>query len=131
MLETGLPPICYVGHYTSIGAGSVLISCRVDDLADIGDKCTSVEGAWVEKNTILEPVTVVPAYGRIPEGRRWGGNPTRFIAELTYEEKAAIKVKAEMVHEKSNEHTLELFPYRSSYLHLENLEKEGKTTIQG
>ena len=45
MLETGFPPICYVGHYTSIGAGSVLISCRVDDLADIGDKCTSVEGA--------------------------------------------------------------------------------------
>ena len=85
----------------------------------------------MEKNTILEPVTVMPAYGRIPEGRRWVGNPTRFIAELTDEEKAAIKVKAETVHEKANEHTLEFLPYRSSYLHLEDLEKKGKTAIQG
>ena len=78
MLETGFPPICYVGHYTSIGAGSVLISCRVDDLADIGDKCTSVEGAWVEKNTILEPVTVfavrkfLPPFGGLGEGGQDG-----------------------------------------------------------
>ena len=35
VLETGFPPVTHIGHYSSIGSGSVLISCRVDDMVDV------------------------------------------------------------------------------------------------
>ncbi|EED95853.1 predicted protein, partial [Thalassiosira pseudonana CCMP1335] len=94
VLDTGFPPVTHIGHFVSVGAGSVLISCRVDDFVDVGDKCTILEGAWVESHVILEPGSVVPAYTRIPSGGRWGGNPIKFLGNLGDGAKDGIKNKA-------------------------------------
>lgn len=131
VLETGFPPTTDVGHYVSIGAGSVLISCRVDNYVDVGDKCTILEGAWVESHVILEPGSVVPPYTRIPSGGRWGGNPIKFLGELGDGAKAGIKKKAVGRGIMAKEHAIEFLPVGSTYLHLEDLEKEGKKAIQG
>jgi len=131
VLETGFPPVTHIGHYCSIGSGSVLVSCRVDDLVDVGDKCTILEGAWVESNVILEPGSVVPPYTRIPSGGRWGGNPIKFLGKLGDGAKDGIKQKAIGRGVMAKEHTVEFLPVGSTYLHLEDLEKEGKTAIQG
>eukprot|EP00567_Pseudictyota_dubia_P012560 CAMPEP_0197449282 /NCGR_PEP_ID=MMETSP1175-20131217/20795_1 /TAXON_ID=1003142 /ORGANISM="Triceratium dubium, Strain CCMP147" /LENGTH=236 /DNA_ID=CAMNT_0042981357 /DNA_START=86 /DNA_END=796 /DNA_ORIENTATION=- len=130
-LKTGFPPICHVGHFVSVGPGSVLVSCRIEDIVDIGDKCTVMEGAIVEKEVILEPGTVVPAYARIPSGERWGGNPAQFIAKLNPDEKKGIKEKAERIHVTAMEHQVEFLPVGSTYLHLEDLEKKGTQAVQG
>jgi gamma-carbonic anhydrase len=124
-LETGFPPITHVGHYVSVGAGSVLTSCRIDDLVIIGDKCTIMEGSLVESHVILEPGTVVPAYARIPSGQKWGGNPAKYIADLTIDERESIPKKAEKIYEQAYEHLVEFLPVGNSYLHLEDLEKKG------
>lgn len=131
VLETGFPPVTHIGHYCSIGAGSVLISCRVDDCVDVGDKCTIMEGAWVESHVILEPGSVVPPYTRIPSGGRWGGNPIKFIEELGDGAKDGIEKKAEARGVMAKEHAVEFLPVGSTYLHLEELEREGKDAIQG
>jgi len=131
VLETGFPPVTHIGHYTSIGSGSVLVSCRVDDFCDVGDKCTILEGAWVESHVILEPGSVVPPYTRIPSGGRWGGNPIKFLGELGDGAKDGIKKKAEGRGVMAKEHAVEFLPVGSTYLHLEDLEREGKTAIQG
>ncbi|KAL9183828.1 hypothetical protein ACHAXT_004684 [Thalassiosira profunda] len=131
VLETGFPPITHIGHYCSIGAGSVLVSCRIDDCVDVGDKCTILEGAWVEKNVILEPGSVVPPYTRIPSGGRWGGNPIKFLGELGDGAKEGIMKKAEGRGVMAKEHAVEFLPVGSTYLHLEELEREGKEAIQG
>ena len=130
-MQSGFPPICHVGHYVSVGAGSVLVSCTVEDLVDIGEKCTIMEGAIVETNTILEAGTVVPAYARIPSGQKWGGNPAKFIGNLTDQEKADIKDKAEKIHLQASEHLLEFLPIGNSYVHLEELEQKGAAATQG
>uniref|UniRef100_A0A7S4JY93 Dynactin subunit 6 n=1 Tax=Odontella aurita TaxID=265563 RepID=A0A7S4JY93_9STRA len=130
-METGFPPICHVGHYVSVGAGSVLVSCRVEDIVDIGEKCTIMEGAIVEGEVILEAGTVVPPYARIPSGQRWGGNPAKFISNLNSDEKGGIKAKAERIHITASEHQVEFLPVGSTYLHLEDLEKKGTQTVQG
>jgi carbonic anhydrase/acetyltransferase-like protein (isoleucine patch superfamily) len=103
-LATGFPPATHIGHYVSVGAGSVLKSCRVDDLVIIGEKCTILEGALVEANSVLEPGTVVPAYARIPGGQKWGGNPATFVANLTAVELENIKRTANETHERAKEH---------------------------
>jgi len=131
VLETGFPPDTHIGHYCSIGSGSVLVSCRVDDFVDVGDKCTILEGAWVESHVILEPGSLVPPYTRIPSGGRWGGNPIKFLGELGDGAKDGIKQKAIGRGVMAKEHAIEFLPVGSTYLHLEDLEREGKTVIQG
>ena len=130
-LDTGFPPVCYVGHYVSVGAGSVLVSCRIEDLVEIGEKCTILEGSIVESNVILEPGTVVPAYSRIPSGQRWGGNPAAFIEKLSDEDRDHIKAHAEKIHEIAEEHILEFLPIGNTYVHLEELEAKGTKAVQG
>jgi len=131
ILDTGFPPVCYIGHYVSVGAGSVLVSCRVEDLVEIGEKCTILEGSIVESNVILEPGTVVPPYSRIPSGQRWGGNPATFIENVSDEDKDHIQSHAEKIHEIAEEHILEFLPIGNTYVHLEELEAKGKKAVQG
>lgn len=124
-LETGFPPDTHIGHYVTIGAGCVLKSCRIDDLVEIGDKCTILEGALVEHHTVLEPGTVVLPYQRVPSGQKWGGNPATYIADLTVDEKEHIQYAALKVHEKAKEHLLEFLPYGFTYVHLEEIERSA------
>lgn len=123
-LETGFPPVVHIGHYVDVGAGSVLISCHIDHLCIIGEKCTILEGAIVETKVILEPGTVVPAYARIPSGQRWGGNPARFIEELNGDEIDQIQFHAEKQHTFSKQYWYEVLPWGHTYAHLEDLELE-------
>mmetsp|Transcript_26998 Transcript_26998/g.39476 ORF Transcript_26998/g.39476 Transcript_26998/m.39476 type:complete len:239 (-) Transcript_26998:113-829(-) len=130
-LASGFPPIMKVGHYVTIGAGSVLTSCTIDDLVVIGDKCVIGEGAIVESHAILEAGTVVPAYARIPSGEKWGGNPATYIAEVSGDEKIAIQGKAEFQHNVAKDHLLEFLPIGNTYVHMEELEKKGVKVEQG
>ena len=82
VLESGFPPVCNVGHYVTVGAGSVLISCTIDDLVEIGERCTIMEGTILKTNVILEPGTVVPEYSRIPSGQSWSGDPVQYVEDL-------------------------------------------------
>jgi len=123
-LESGFRPVCYVGHYVSVGSGSVLVSCRIDDLVKIGERSTILEGAIVQSNVILDPGTVVTPYACIPSGQRWGGNPARFVDNLNDEERDNIKSHAEKVHLAAREHIVEFLPVGNTYIHLEELEAE-------
>lgn len=130
-LQTGFPATCHIGHYVTVGAGSVLKSCRIDDLVIIGEKSTILEGSLVEANAILEPGAVVPAYARIPSGQKWGGNPAKFIANLTPDEVDSIKSKSKEIHERAKEHILEFLPVGNTYVHLEELERQQAGAKQG
>ena len=123
-LKTGFPPVCHIGHYVTVGAGSVLKSCKVDDLVVIGEKCTLMEGCLVESNVILEPGTVVPPYARIPSGQKWGGNPAAYIANVTAVEAEDIKKKSTEIHQRAKEHLLEFLPVGNTYVQLEELERQ-------
>jgi carbonic anhydrase/acetyltransferase-like protein (isoleucine patch superfamily) len=130
-LKSGFPPACHIGHYVSVGAGSVLTSCRVEDLVEIGEKCIIGEGAVVESNVILEPGTVVPAYSKIPSGERWAGNPAQFVEKLDEEALDHIKHKAEKTAISAQEHIVEFLPIGNTYVHLEELEAKGVKATQG
>jgi len=129
-LETGFPPETHIGHYVTVGSGCVLKSCRIDDLVVIGDKCTILEGSLVENHVMLEPGTVVMPYQRIPAGQKWAGNPAKYVADLTPEEKESIKGKAVKIHELAKEHLVEFLPYGYSYVHLEELERKAGVEVR-
>jgi carbonic anhydrase/acetyltransferase-like protein (isoleucine patch superfamily) len=130
-LKTGFPPVCHIGHYVTVGAGSILKSCRVDDLVVIGEKCTIMEGSWIESNVMLEPGTVVPPYARIPSGQKWGGNPAAYIADVGADELEDIKRTSNEIHTRAKEHLLEFLPLGNTYVHLEELERQQSGAKQG
>jgi len=123
-LTTGFPPVTHIGHYVTVGGGSVLKSCRIDDLVVIGEKCTILEGAVVESNVILEPGTVVPPYAYIPSGQKWGGNPAKFVASVTADEAEHIKRSSLEIHQRAKEHLTEFLPVGNTHIHLEELERQ-------
>ena len=130
-MASGFPPVLNIGHCVSVGAGSTLVSCTIEDAVEIGEKCTIMEGSVVESNVILEPGTVVPAYSKIPSGQRWGGNPAAYIEDLDDEAKDHILSHADHIQLLASEHLEEFLPIGNTYLHLEELEKEGVKTQQG
>ena len=60
-------------------------SCSVCQVI-IGDKSILMEGCLVETHSVLEPGTVLPPGRLVPAGQLWGGNPAKFMRELTRDE---------------------------------------------
>ena len=83
---TGLPASTVIGMSVTIGAGSMLRSCRVENMAVIGERSIVMEGSVISAKAVLLPGTVVPPAKLIPAGQVWGGNPARFVRKLTHDE---------------------------------------------
>ncbi|MCO5603961.1 hypothetical protein L7F22_058118 [Adiantum nelumboides] len=120
---TGLPADTDIGKYVTVGAFSTLRSCVIEDEAIIGQRCVLMEGSLVETNAILQSGTVLAPGRRIPAGELWGGNPARFIRQLTYDEVHGIKLLAEKMRNIAKTHMSEFLPYSTAYLEAEKLKK--------
>jgi carbonic anhydrase/acetyltransferase-like protein (isoleucine patch superfamily) len=83
---TGLPAATFIGEAVTVGAGSLLRSCRIHEQTVIGERCIIMEGSVVDGMSVLLPGTVVPPAKYIPSGEVWGGSPARFIRKLTHDE---------------------------------------------
>ncbi|KAJ1641388.1 transcription factor APFI-like protein [Pavlovales sp. CCMP2436] len=65
---TGFKANCAIGSWCSIGHGAVLRACTVEDYCIIGAGAVLLEGSLVERYSIVEPGSVLPAGGRVPSG---------------------------------------------------------------
>ena len=81
-LPTGMSAAVVIGNNCTIGAGSTLYSCHIEDDVTIGDKSVVLEGARIEKGAQIAPGSVVPPGRLIPTKQLWGGNPVVFIKDL-------------------------------------------------
>eukprot|EP00514_Thraustochytrium_sp_LLF1b_P006077 CAMPEP_0184527254 /NCGR_PEP_ID=MMETSP0198_2-20121128/11096_1 /TAXON_ID=1112570 /ORGANISM="Thraustochytrium sp., Strain LLF1b" /LENGTH=185 /DNA_ID=CAMNT_0026918893 /DNA_START=181 /DNA_END=738 /DNA_ORIENTATION=- len=81
--STGLPPKTLIGEYAKIGENCVLESCIIGNYARIGDGSIISEGSIVGFDSELQPGTVVPPNHLIPERQVWGGNPAKFVADVS------------------------------------------------
>ena len=118
----GFPAGASIGDYCSVGHGSMLVACEVEDEVVIGSGCVVSEGALVEKHSMLAAGTVVPPGRRIPSGQLWGGNPAAYVRDLTEDEVAGIKVGAREQATLGADHALEFLPYGTVYQEAEKLE---------
>ncbi|KAJ8443674.1 hypothetical protein Cgig2_019656 [Carnegiea gigantea] len=83
-----LPTI--IGDNVTVGHGATLHGCTVDDEAFVGMGATLLDGVVVEKHAMVGAGALVRQNTRIPSGQVWGGNPAKFIRNLTEEERAFI-----------------------------------------
>ncbi|KAI3717122.1 hypothetical protein L1987_68503 [Smallanthus sonchifolius] len=102
-----------LGNNVTVGHGAVLHGCTVEDEAFIGMGATLPDGAYVEKNAMVAAGALVRQNTRVPFGEVWGGNPAKFMRNLTEEEIAFISQSATnytnlaMVHAAENNKSFE------------------------
>lgn len=109
--STGMPANTSIGEAVTVGAGSMLRSCRVHSMVSIGERCIIMEGSVIESESALQAGTVVPPAKYIPSGELWGGNPAQFVRKLTHDEKLEIAQLTDE-HEKWRElHDAEELPH--------------------
>ena len=129
--STGLSAETNIGFYVTIGANCSLRSCMVADEVTIGHRCVVMEGSLIERFAILQPGSVVPPGRVVPGGQVWGGNPARYVRDLSEDEKAAFQKQAMMVHYRTEDHSEQFLPYSIAYVEKEKLRKalEPKTEV--
>jgi len=76
-----------VGHYSTVGQSCNLRGCTIEESCIVGPHSVLQEGSYMERYSQLEPNTVLQKNQRVPTGQLWGGNPARFIRNLTDKER--------------------------------------------
>ena len=118
---TGLPAATVIGTNVTVGKSCVLRSVIIEDECVVGDKCVLLEGSLMEKNSVLEAGSVLPPGRRIPSGQVWGGNPARFIRDLSKDEKTEIAPLAASVYPVVDEYAEQFLPQTVVYKEAEAL----------
>ena len=85
-LPAGVASSVNIGKNVVIEAGCRINSCIIDDDCIIGAGSVIGQGCCIERGAILLPNSVLPPGRVIPAGQVWGGNPVKFVRELSQEE---------------------------------------------
>ncbi|XP_078428546.1 gamma carbonic anhydrase 1, mitochondrial-like [Wolffia australiana] len=83
-----------IGDNVTIGHSAVLQGCTVEDEAFVGMGATLLDGVVVETKGMVAAGALVRQNTRVPSGEVWGGNPARFLRNLSEEEMAFIAESA-------------------------------------
>lgn len=70
------------GHYVNIGNGVALNSNIIDDGCQVGDNSILLEGARMERHSVLGPNSVLSQGVVVPSGQYWAGSPATFQRSL-------------------------------------------------
>ena len=115
-LPTGMSAALNIGHNCTIGAGSPLYSCHLEDDVVVGEKSVVLEGARLEKGSQITPGSVVPPGRLIPTKQLWGGNPVKFIKDLDVGEVWANYTKSYVNSSLGDTVKDEFTPWNTAYL---------------
>lgn len=84
-----------IGKGITIGHSALLHACTLEDGCFIGMHATVMDKAVVESGAMVAAAALVTPNKRVLKGQIWGGNPAKFMRELTEKESAYIKTSEE------------------------------------
>ncbi|MEM8843647.1 MAG: gamma carbonic anhydrase family protein [Pseudomonadota bacterium] len=97
-----------IGNNVTVGHSVVLHACRLEDTCLIGIGSIVLDGAVVQKHTMVGAGSLVPGGKELEGGYLWMGRPAKKMRELTEKEieylsySADHYVKVKQMHEASN-----------------------------
>jgi len=117
--------------FVTIGHNCIIGACTIENEAFIGMGSIIGRGAVIEKRSMVAMGSVVPPHTIIPKGQLWGGNPIRFLRDLTGLEKESMIDIATRYAEYGKEHKKYMLPslYGTQYLDAERLRSEYKKKL--
>ncbi|CDW74518.1 UNKNOWN [Stylonychia lemnae] len=93
-LPAGVASSVNIGKNVTIEPNCSIYSCIIDDDCVIGQGSVIMPGARLERGCHVLPNSVVTPGKLIPAGQIWGGNPVRFVRNLTQEEQVQNYAKS-------------------------------------
>jgi len=103
-LNVDTPTPTIIGNLVTVGPGSILHGCTIEDEVIIGEGCIVMDGAVIEKHAKISPGTLVGMGKRIPSGQLWSGSPAKFERPLTQDEIDDVTSEAERNYNLSKSH---------------------------
>eukprot|EP01017_Pseudomicrothorax_dubius_P014439 TRINITY_DN1685_c0_g1_i1.p1 TRINITY_DN1685_c0_g1~~TRINITY_DN1685_c0_g1_i1.p1 ORF type:complete len:348 (-),score=73.18 TRINITY_DN1685_c0_g1_i1:176-1219(-) len=94
-----------------IGPNSSIDSCEIQRNAYIGMGATVRQGARIEANAVVTAGAVIPENTVVPSNQIWGGNPAKYLRNLTNEEREILAehhqelVQLSVIHSEETEKT--------------------------
>jgi len=86
---------CIVGSRVTIGHGAIVHACTVEDEVLIGMGAIILDGAVVEKHSLVAAGSVVRPNFRVPSGQLVAGNPAQVKRPLTEKEIEGIHMSVQ------------------------------------
>ena len=91
--KAGYPTL--IGADVTIGHGTILHACTIEDLVLIGMGATVLDGATVKRNSMVGAGAVVTPGKVVGEGELWLGNPARCARKLSEREIESLLYSAQ------------------------------------
>ncbi|MDK1474525.1 gamma carbonic anhydrase family protein [Streptomyces sp. 549] len=93
-----------VGDHVSVGHNAVLHGCTVEDGVLVGMGATVLNGAVIGTGSLVAAQALVPQGMRVPPGSLVAGVPAKVRRELADEERAHLRLNADMYVELARTH---------------------------
>ena len=100
--DAGGPVI--IGNNITIGHNAIIHACVIEDNAFIGMGSVIMDLAKIESFALVAAGAVVTPGKIVKSGQIWGGNPAKYLRDLTKEEKEYILVSAKNYSELANDY---------------------------
>ncbi len=85
----------YIGDDVTVGHGAILHACTVHDKCLIGMGAIILDEAVIETGAMVAAGALVPPKKIVKSGQLWGGNPAKYMRDLTEEEREFLCVSAD------------------------------------
>lgn len=85
----------YIGDEVTVGHGAILHACTIEDRCLVGMGAIILDQAKMEAGSMLAAGAVLTPRKTVPSGQLWGGNPARYMRDMTDEEKAFLPKSAD------------------------------------
>jgi carbonic anhydrase/acetyltransferase-like protein (isoleucine patch superfamily) len=85
----------HIGSGITIGHLALLHACTLEDDCFIGMGAKILDDAVVESGAMVAAGALVTPRKRIPSGQLWGGNPAKFMRELSEADRAFFPISAD------------------------------------
>lgn len=85
----------YIGDEVTIGHGAIIHACTIEDRCLVGMGAIILDEAKMETGSMLAAGAVLTPRKIVPSGQLWGGNPARYMRDMTDEEKAFLPKSAD------------------------------------
>ena len=96
-----------IGNKVTIGAGTIIHGCTLEDECVIGDGAQVLDGAKVERQAMVGGGSIVTQGKVVPSGQLWAGTPAVFVRALSPAEIKSIDETVQTNLEWASKHAAE------------------------
>ena len=86
LLDEGIVDSIIIADNVLVGENCFLSSCAIDSNVKVGSNSSILDGATIERDSILDDNSYLGTAKVIPSGQLWSGSPATFVRDLTHEE---------------------------------------------